>query len=220
MAAQVGTSVYYRGLIELSNVCACDCLYCGIRASQLGLERYTLAEDEVLEAARWCASEGYGSVVVQAGERSDAAWVAWIEHLVRRIRAEAVSPEQPEGLGITLSLGEQSLETYCRWRAAGAHRYLLRIETTDPGLFARIHPEGQTLEARKQAVANLAEAGFQVGTGVMIGLPGQTLEMLARDIRYFQAHPIDMIGMGPWLPSSGTPMADWPPPSLPRPSSS
>lgn len=212
MAAQVGTSVYYRGLIELSNVCACDCLYCGIRASQPGLERYTLAEDEVLEAARWCASEGYGSVVVQAGERSDAAWVAWIEHLVRRIRAEAVSPEQPEGLGITLSLGEQSLETYCRWRAAGAHRYLLRIETTDPGLFARIHPEGQTLEARKQAVANLAEAGFQVGTGVMIGLPGQTLEMLARDIRYFQAHPIDMIGMGPWLPSSGTPMADWPPP--------
>ncbi len=212
MEAHVGPSVYYRGIIELSNVCACDCLYCGIRASQPGLSRYTLQEEEVMDAARWCASEGYGSVVLQAGERSDAAWVAWISRLIHRIRSECVTPDLPQGLGITLSLGEQKLDTYCRWREAGAHRYLLRIETTDAELYARIHPPRQTLEVRKQALEDLATAGFQVGTGVMIGLPGQTLDMLARDIAYFREHPIDMIGMGPWLPSAGTPMADWPQP--------
>lgn len=209
MRAHVGDDVYYRGIIELSNVCACDCLYCGIRRSNREVERFTLEEDEVLDSAAWCAEAGYGSLVIQAGERTDPAFIDYVEHLVRRIRAESTRPGLPKGLGITLSLGEQSLETYRRWHVAGAHRYLLRIETTDPELFGRIHPPRQTLEARKQALADLATAGFQVGTGVMIGIPGQTLEMLVRDIRFFQQHPIDMIGMGPWLFHPDTPMKDW-----------
>lgn len=209
MRGHVGDDVYYRGIIELTNVCACDCLYCGIRLSNREVERFTLEEDEVLDSASWCAEAGYGSLVLQGGERTDPAFIDYVEHLVRRIRAENLRPELPQGLGITLSLGEQTLETYRRWHAAGAHRYLLRIETTDPELFGRIHPPRQTLEARKQALADLATAGFQVGTGVMIGIPGQTLEMLARDIRFFQQHPIDMIGMGPWLFHPGTPMKDW-----------
>jgi biotin synthase len=210
--AQVGDAVFYRGLIELSNICACDCHYCGIRASNARVERYTLDDTEVLDAARWCAQAGYGSLVLQAGERSDPAFRDHISHLVRRIRAESVRPELPQlphGLGITLSLGEQPRETYRQWRQAGAHRYLLRIETTDPGLFARIHPPEQTLARRLRALADLASCGFLVGTGVMIGIPGQTLAMLAEDILFFRDHPIDMIGMGPWLRHEDTPMGGW-----------
>ena len=209
MRAQVGDSVFYRGIIELSNICACDCNYCGIRAGNAKVERFTLTEQEVMDGARWCAQAGYGSLVLQAGERGDAGFRDFISHLVRRIRAESVLADLPQGLGITLSLGEQPLETYRQWHEAGAHRYLLRIETTDPGLFATIHPPAQTLAARKQALADLAEAGFLVGTGVMIGIPGQTLQMLADDILFFRDHPIDMVGMGPWLPHLDTPMGDW-----------
>jgi biotin synthase len=216
LAAHLGTRVYYRGIIEFSNVCASDCYYCGIRAGNPTVERYTLTEQEILDAASWCAQEGYGSVVLQAGERSDPGYVAWMADLIRRIRAEATSPSLPQGLGITLSLGQQSLETYRLWREAGAHRYLLRIETTDPDLFARIHPPDQTLESRRQALRDLDAAGFQVGTGVMIGMPGQTLDMLARDIAFFRDNPIDMIGMGPWLPHEEAPMKDWPQPLAPE----
>jgi biotin synthase len=216
MRAQVGNDVYYRGIIELSNLCACDCFYCGIRAGNGSVERFTLSEDEVMDSARWCADAGYGSLVLQAGERSDAEFIRWVEHLVRRIRAESRLAELPQGLGITLSLGEQSLETYRRWREAGAHRYLLRIETTDPGLYARIHPESQPFEARLKALEDLATAGFQVGTGVMIGIPGQSLEMLAEDVRFFRDRPIDMIGMGPWLPHEDAPMGSWPQPLEPE----
>ncbi len=209
LETHVGASVYYRGLIELSNVCACNCYYCGIRSGNAGLKRFTLSESEVMEAAAWCARAGYGSLVLQAGERRDARFASYVEHLIRRIRAESVLEELPQGLGITLSLGEQSLETYRRWREAGAHRYLLRVETTDPDLFAGIHPPAQTLERRLRALEHLAAAGFQVGTGVMIGIPGQSLIMLARDILFFRDHPIDMIGMGPWLPHPDVPMGDW-----------
>lgn len=214
--ATLGSAVYYRGIIEFSNVCASDCYYCGIRAGNPTVERYTLTEQEILDAALWCAREGYGSVVLQSGERSDEGFVVWVEHLVRRIRTESVLPDLPQGLGITLSLGEQSPETYRRWREAGAHRYLLRIETTDPGLFARIHPPAQTMQSRLQALRDLDDAGFQVGTGVMIGIPGQTLDMLARDIAFFRDHTIDMIGMGPWLPHEDAPMKDWPQPLSPE----
>jgi biotin synthase len=216
LAAHLGTRVYYRGIIEFSNICSSDCYYCGIRAGNAVVERYTLTEQEILDAALWCAQEGYGSVVLQAGERSDAGYVTWIEHLVARIREASIRPALPQGLGITLSLGQQSLATYQRWRQAGAHRYLLRIETTDPGLFGRIHPPDQTLESRRQALRDLDAAGFQVGTGVMIGLPGQTLDMLARDVAFFRDNPVDMIGMGPWLPHEDAPMGTWEQPLDPQ----
>ena len=209
MVEHVGDAVYYRGLIELSNVCALNCYYCGIRAGNEKVERYTLTESDVIDAANWCADQGYGSIVLQAGERSDAAWVDFIELLIKRIKTETIRPELPQGVGITLSLGEQSRDTYARWRAAGAHRYLLRIESTNPALFASIHPRQQSLEERKQCLRWLADTGFQVGTGVMIGIPGQTLDMLADDILFFKTMDIDMIGMGPYLAHNDTPMSTW-----------
>ena len=209
MNEEVGNAVYYRGLIELSNVCALDCFYCGIRLGNEKVDRYTLDEQEVIDAALWCADAGYGSIVLQAGERKNAEWVEWVAHLIRRIKKETIRPELPEGVGITLSLGEQSIETYRLWRESGAHRYLLRIETTDPGLFSKIHPAGQSLDERKQCLAWLDDAGFQVGTGVMIGVPGQTLSDLANDILFFKGMDIDMIGMGPYLPHVDTPMGTW-----------
>ena len=209
MVEHVGDAVYYRGLIELSNICALDCYYCGIRAGNSNVERYTLAENDVIDAANWCADQGYGSIVLQAGERSDEQWLNFVERLIVDIKASTVRPALPSGVGITLSLGEQSRATYARWRAAGAHRYLLRIESTNPQLFASIHPAGQKLTERQTCLKWLAETGFQVGTGVMIGIPGQTLEMLADDVLFFKTMDIDMIGMGPYLAHNDTPMGSW-----------
>lgn len=210
---EVGDLVHYRGLVEFSNECAMNCLYCGIRRDNAAVHRYTLSHEAILDAARWCAESGYGSIVLQSGERRDAGFVDGVEAVVRAIKRETRSARLPEGLGITLSVGEQSLETYTRFFAAGAHRYLLRIETTDPGLFARIHPAGQTLERRMESLRSLRSAGFQIGTGVMIGLPGQTLEMLADDIRFLRGFDVDMVGMGPYIAHAQTPMAGWPRPA-------
>ncbi|MBK1735433.1 [FeFe] hydrogenase H-cluster radical SAM maturase HydE [Halorhodospira abdelmalekii] len=205
---EVGDAVYYRGLIELSNRCIRDCYYCGIRRGNHAVERYTLDQEAVVEAAVWAAHAGYGSCVLQAGERQDEPFTAFIEACVRDIKQQTRSAQLPQGLGITLSLGEQSAETYQRWREAGAHRYLLRIETSSPTLFARLHPPEQRFERRLKALEDLAACGFQVGTGVMIGLPGQTIADLVADIRFFASHAIDMIGMGPYLTASGNAMPD------------
>jgi len=208
---EVGDTVHYRGLVEFSNICALDCYYCGIRRSNPAVERFRLSSQEVVEAALWCGEAGYGSCVLQSGERRDPPFAAFVEECVREIRARSLSANLPQGLGITLSLGEQSLETYQRWRAAGAHRYLLRIETSNPELFASIHPPDQRFETRVQALADLRQAGFQVGTGVMIGLPGQTLDDLAADILFYSERDIDMIGMGPYLLANGNAMPAPPP---------
>jgi len=198
--------VYWRGLIEFSNVCAMDCYYCGIRRGNKSVKRYTLTEDDIVEAAKWCAAQGYGSVVLQSGERSDEEFISLVERTVQRIKTETISELQPAGLGITLCVGEQSPETYRRLFNAGAHRYLLRIETTNRQLFASIHPPSQSIDTRLACLRTLKETGYQVGTGVMIGLPGQTIEMLADDILFFKEYDIDMIGMGPYLPHPETPL--------------
>jgi len=200
---EVGNKVFYRGIVELSNICVLDCYYCGIRKSNHDVERYSLSREEVVEAALWCGEAGYGSCVLQSGERQDKRFIEFVEDCVREIKTRSISQTLPQGLGITLSLGEQSLETYRRWHAAGATRYLLRIETTNRELFRKIHPEKQSIETRLQALEDLKTAGFQVGTGVIIGLPGQTLQDLAADIRFFAGRDIDMIGMGPYLISQG-----------------
>ncbi len=205
---EVGDEVYYRGLIELSNICSRNCLYCGIRSGNKVVERYSLDLPTVVETAIWAAHAGYGSCVLQAGERQDEKFISFIEECIRVIKRQTISETLPQGLGITLSLGEQTADTYHRWRAAGAHRYLLRIETSSPELFARIHPADQSLTSRLQALNDLAETGFQVGTGVMIGLPGQTIADLAADIRFFTDHDIDMIGMGPYITAAGNSMQD------------
>ncbi|MFP4614057.1 MAG: [FeFe] hydrogenase H-cluster radical SAM maturase HydE [Spirochaetaceae bacterium] len=206
MRTEVGDTVRFRGLLEFSNVCRADCLYCGIRRSNRTVDRYTLSKADVLAAARHCAEAGYGSLTLQAGERRDAAFVAYVCRLLERIKTETRSPALPQGLGITLSVGEQSPEVYRRFYESGAHRYLLRIETSSPELFARIHPPGQRYADRRAALRAVRDAGFQVGTGVMIGLPGQTAADLAADIRFFATEGVDMIGMGPYLPHAETPM--------------
>jgi len=208
MKEAVGEKVYYRGLLEFSNICKKDCNYCGIRKSNLNVRRFELSKEEIVEIASWCAGEGYGSLVLQSGERDDGNFVSFVEDVVRTIKKESASEELPEGLGITLSCGEQSKDAYRTWFNAGAHRYLLRIETTNANLFNKIHPASISLQKRKECLVDLKDVGYQVGTGVMIGLPGQSEEDLARDIEFFKEYDVDMIGMGPYLPHRDTPMRD------------
>ena len=203
----VGRIAYFRGIIECSNLCMKDCYYCGIRRSNTEIERFQMDEEEIFKEAIWAFEADYGSCVIQSGERQDEAYISMIEQVVKRI-AEVAKGE----LGITLSLGEQTEETYRRWKVAGAHRYLLRIETTNPDLYAAIHPADHHLDVRKQCLAALRKTGYQVGTGVMMGLPGQTMEDLANDILFLKKIDIDMVGMGPYIPHSDTPMGKDAPP--------
>lgn len=202
-----GSSVYFRGLIEFSNICSSDCYYCGIRNSNKQVERYLLTKEQILSAALWCAENGYGSVVLQSGERRDKKFIEFVTDIVNTIKNATKSSRLPYGLGITLCVGEQTRETYQKFFDAGAHRYLLRIETSSADLFSSIHPVGQTFKSRVHCLSTLKEVGFLVGTGVMIGLPGQSIETLADDILFFQNIGVDMIGMGPYIIHEQTPMA-------------
>ena len=201
----VGRRVSMRGLIEAGNVCAKDCRYCGIRASNRNLMRYQLTQEEIVSCARFAAESGYGSVVIQSGEIESEAHTRFIEEVLRAIA--------PLKLGVTLSLGEQTEDAYRRWRDAGATRYLLRIETSNPELYAALHTANCSFDRRVECLRALRRCGYQVGTGVMAGLAGQTLEDLARDIVFFRDIDADMIGMGPYIPHPDTPLAaeaaDW-----------
>ena len=198
---EVGNKTYFRGLIEMSNSCVKDCYYCGIRKSNTNAKRYNLNDNEILEAAKFAYESNYASIVIQAGEISAESFTVRIENLLKEIKK--LSNNQ---LGITLSLGEQSLEVYQRWFNAGAHRYLLRIETTNPNLYSKLHPTDHSFENRVKCLQNLRKAGFQVGTGVMIGLPWQTIEDLANDLWFMKTFDIDMVGMGPYIEHSETPL--------------
>ena len=151
----------------------------------------------------WTYEAGYGSLTLQSGERQDEEFISYIEDLVRDIKKIGNG-----GLGLTLCVGEQTEETYRRWFAAGAHRYLLRIETSNPALYARLHPQDGHHEwtVRRDCLCALGRIGYQVGTGDMIGLPGQTLEDLADDILFYRDMNIDMIGMGPYVVHHQTPI--------------
>lgn len=200
----VGEYVYLRGLVEISNICRKNCLYCGIRRDNRETARYELDRDEVLQAAEFAASEGYGSMVIQGGERSDRKFTDRITSLLLEIKRRYP-------LGITLSLGEQPEEVYREWFEAGAHRYLLRIESSSKELYGMIHPKDSLhrFEDRLEALANLRKCGYQVGTGVMIGLPFQTSGHLADDLLFFKKMDIDMCGMGPYLEHSQTPLYEF-----------
>ena len=199
----VGNKVYFRGLIEYSNYCAKNCFYCGIRSGNSRYARYEMLDDEVLESARYAWENRFASIVLQSGERDDEAFIAKIERLIHRMQ-EMTRHE----LHITLSLGEQKMETYCRWFQAGAHRYLLRIEDANPGLYRKLHPNDQrhSYRGRVEALKALRATGYQVGTGVMIGLPFQTVSDLADDLIFFRDLDIDMVGMGPYIEHKDTPL--------------
>lgn len=199
----VGRKVYFRGLIEFSNICAKDCLYCGIRKSNEKVMRYELTDHEILEACRFAWQNRFGSVVLQSGELSSPAFVNRISHLLQSVKKLSKGE-----LGITLSCGEQSPETYHRWFESGAHRYLLRIESSDRKLYESIHPKNEyhLFEKRLECLAVLKQCGYQVGTGVMIGLPFQTMEHLAADLLFMKKLDVDMVGMGPYIEHADTPL--------------
>ncbi len=200
----VGNKVYLRGLVEITNICRKNCLYCGIRRDNPSNDRYEIDIEDVIPAARFAYEQGYGSMVIQGGERHDKKFRDKITSILKEVRK--ISSESP--LGITLSLGEQPFDVYQEWFEAGAHRYLLRIESSTQELFEKIHPvdESHSFQTRLTALKDLRRAGYQVGTGVMIGLPFQTLGHLADDLLFFKNFDIDMCGMGPYLEHSQTPL--------------
>jgi len=201
----LGNTVYFRGIIEFSNICRKDCFYCGIRKSNCSVPRFRMSDKEIIEAALFAEQSGYGSIILQAGERSDEQFVTFVENVIQAIKQKTAGR-----LGITLSLGEQTHETFQRWFAAGAHRYLLRIETSNKELYQRLHPDDHYYEARLRCLDSLRHIGYQVGTGVMIGLPYQSHEDLVKDIFFFEQHDVDMLGMGPYLVHKNTPLAGIP----------
>jgi biotin synthase len=205
-AKYIGNKVWFRGLIEFSNVCGKDCLYCGIRKGNKILQRYSLDDDEILAAANFAYKNHYGSIALQSGELESGFVTDRIENLLYRIR------EMSNGeLGVTLSVGEQDPEVYRRWFDAGAHRYLLRVESTNPDLYCRIHPADSrhSFSRRIECLRILQDIGYQTGTGVMIGLPFQTLDDLAGDLLFMKEFDIDMCGMGPYIEHTDTPLIQY-----------
>lgn len=197
-------TLHYRGLIEFSNICIKDCLYCGIRKSNLDFDRYQMSLDEIMDCVKWNHENQYGSITLQAGERQDPEFIELVTTILQR------SQKITQGkIGITLSCGEQTKETYEKWFEAGAHRYLLRIETSNSELYQKIHPQDglHQFEKRVECLQNIRKIGYQLGTGVMIGLPHQTITDLANDILFFKRIGAHMIGMGPYIVHSSTPLA-------------
>lgn len=197
-AEQVGDEVHLRGLIEISSYCGRLCHYCGLRAERK-IERYRMSSKEILAAARQAQELGFGSVVLQAGEDFGLQG-QWLADVIRAIKAETP-------LAITLSLSERLPAELHLWKHAGADRYLLRFETSDPGLYARIHPRrGAAVSDRIGQLKLMRQMGYEIGSGVMTGIPGQSYEMLARDIELFAELDLDMVGIGPFLAHPDTPL--------------
>ena len=195
--ANIGAGVHLRALIEFSNYCRRNCRYCGLRRENRAVRRYRMTPEEIVQTARDAAAQGYRTVVMQSGED---LWFTGerLAAIIREIKASA-------DLAITLSVGERDPEDYRLWREAGADRFLLRIETTNPKLFAALHPDDNLAE-RTAALLALKELGYQLGSGVLVGLPGQTAKMLARDVIWLHRLGAEMIGIGPFIPHPGTPL--------------
>jgi biotin synthase len=199
--ARVGDAVHLRGLIEISNHCVRQCAYCGLRAGNRTLVRYRMTADEIFAAAKQALSFGYGTVVLQAGEDFGIS-AGWMADIVRRIKAETP-------LAVTLSLGEREDKDLAAWREAGADRYLLRFETSDKNLFNAIHPGLRNEPADRIAILRRLQAlGYEAGSGIMVGLPGQSYESIARDICLFRELDLDMIGIGPFIAHPHTPLGN------------
>lgn len=195
-----GRRVYMRGLIEFSNYCKNDCLYCGIRRSNMGARRYRLSRETILECCRVGHEMGFRTFVLQSGE--DPGWDDdSVARLVRDIRSEF-----PDS-AITLSIGEKSREAYQKFYDSGADRYLLRHETADPCHYTMLHPQDMKLESRMRCLTNLREIGYQVGAGFMVGSPFQTPENLVQDLLFLKKFGPHMVGVGPFLPHGETPFA-------------
>lgn len=195
----VGDEVHLRGLVEFSNHCVRDCAYCGLRRSHHHLQRYRMSVEEILTCAREAVEFGYGTLVLQSGEDFGIT-TNWVSELIRTIKRETP-------LAVTLSLGERDEQELETWKEAGADRYLLRFETSNRALFDQIHPpRAGKISDRLALLKSLKRLGYETGSGVMIGIPGQTFESLADDLEWFQELDLDMIGVGPFLPHPDTPL--------------
>ncbi len=199
----IGSKVKLTGVVEYSNICTKNCYYCGLRQANSSVKRYELTDKQVYEPADFALKSGYGSLVIRAGERCSKRYIHKITKLIKGIN-ELTNGE----LKIILSMGEQTKETFNEWFDAGAYGYILRIETSNPDLYARIHPKNihHLWERRIRAIYDLKEVGFYTGTGIMVGLPYQTTEDLANDILFMKKLGVNLIGMGPFLKHSDTPL--------------
>ena len=198
---QVGDEILLRALLEFSSYCRRQCRYCGLNCTNRSLERFRLSPDDIVSAAWEAQAAGYRTIVLQSGEDP---WFTpeVLCDIVRRIK--------PCGIAVTLSCGEFPAEGYRRFREAGADRYLLKHETSDPRLYARLHPDS-TFEERVRCLYDIKAAGMETGGGFMIGLPGQTPETVADDLLLLASIPCDMAGIGPFLPHPATVLCDAPP---------
>ena len=194
----LGNSVHLRGLIEFTNICKRNCMYCGLRRDNNNLERYRLSEDEIFDFAKKAVSYGYKTIVIQGGEDEYYTKDRMV-NIIRKIKSLNVA--------LTLSLGEKTYDEYKAFKEAGADRYLIRIETTDKKLYEDMDP-GMSFENRLDCLKNLGELGYEVGSGILVGLPGQALESMAKDILFFKKINADMIGIGPFIPNQDTPLKD------------
>ncbi|RKQ88447.1 [FeFe] hydrogenase H-cluster radical SAM maturase HydE [Brockia lithotrophica] len=194
-----GNVLVLRGIIEFSNICRNDCLYCGLRRSNRNLVRYRMDEEEIFAAVERAIRMGFRRIVLQSGE--DGAWHP--DRLVRLVR-EIVTRY---GVVLTLSVGELPFEAYRRLMDAGAYRYLMRHETSDPELYARLHP-GTSFGVRREHLYTLKSLGYATGPGMMVGLPGQTLESLVDDVIFMRELRAEMAGVGPFIPHPETPLRD------------
>ena len=197
-----GNSVYIRGLIEISNICKNDCIYCGIRCSNKDCERYRLTKEQILS----CCDEGYAlgfrTFVMQGGEDPH-----FDDDLLCDI-VRSIKQKYPD-CAVTLSMGERSRESYERLFAAGADRYLLRHETADAEHYSKLHPSNMSFENRMRCLRDLKDIGFQTGCGFMVGSPYQTYAHIAKDLKFIEEFKPQMCGIGPFIPHKATPFASF-----------
>ena len=196
-----GNSVFVRGLIEISNICKNNCLYCGIRRDNGNCDRYRLSEEEILACCDEGERLGFKTFVLQGGEDSSFS-DEFLCGLIMKIK------EKHRACAVTLSLGERSRESYAALKKAGADRYLLRHETADKEHYEKLHPAGMSFENRMNCLKILKELGYQTGCGFMVGSPYQTAETLAKDLKFIEEFSPDMCGIGPFIPHKDTPFAD------------
>ena len=193
----VGDGIHLRGLIEFSNICKRNCLYCGLQCSNRSAERYRLSKNDILTLVQGGISQGYKTIVLQSGED---------EFYSTNLLCDIISRIKDFGAAVTLSIGEKTFAEYKAYKEAGADRFLLRSETTDKDLYQKMHPRAD-FENRKRCLCDLKKLGYETGTGCLVGLPGQTMESLADDILFFKSLDADMVGIGPFIPHPQTPLA-------------
>lgn len=194
----VGDEVHLRGLIEFSNICKRTCQYCGLRCENKDIDRYRIEPDDIIFYAQKAVDMGYKTIVLQSGED---------EYYSRELLCKIIKGIKTLDVALTLSIGERCFDDYKAFKDCGADRYLIRIETTDKELYKKMHPH-MSFENRVRCLKDLWKLGYEVGTGCLVGLPGQTIESLANDILFFKEINADMVGIGPFIAHPHTPLKD------------